>query len=110
VTPAFNVGGVLEHAVARLAGRLVELEPRLDAGDAAAWVDYCRAARALAAVAAAAAPGADGRLLTTREMAAALHVSPKTVLRKRKAGELAAVQFGQRGRAALRWRADQVAR
>jgi excisionase family DNA binding protein len=71
---------------------------------------YCQALAALAAIAPLTVPGADGRLLTTKELASAMAVSPRTVLRKRKRGELQAVQLGQRGRAALRWRRDGVAR
>ena len=57
------------------------------------------------------APGARGELLTTKGMAARLNVAPKTLLRWKAAGKVRpAQQLGQRGRAAIRWRGDEVAR
>jgi len=98
----------LRRVEARLLAHLDQLEPRLDQGDDL-WPAYCEAAAALAAIVAHTVPGADGHLLTTKELAAALQVSPKTLLRKRQAGRLTAVELGKRGRAALRWRADAAA-
>lgn len=98
----------LVRAATRLAERLEQLEVRLSDGDDAAWRAYIATAAALATIVPQTVPGADGRLLTTKELADALHVSSKTVLRKRRAGKLAAVQLGQRGRAALRWSAPRA--
>jgi len=100
----------LSRAQARIIERLGQLEPRLDEGDATTWSAYCQAASALAAITSHTMPGSNGRLMTTRELAESMGVSPKTILRKRKTGELTAVQLGQRGRAALRWRGDEVLR
>ena len=49
------------------------------------------------------APEVTGRLLTTAELAARLQLSPKTVRRRAKAGQLTPIRFGGRGRGALRW-------
>jgi excisionase family DNA binding protein len=98
----------LRRAEVRLLERLERLEHQLDQGDAV-WRGYCAAAAALAAIVPHTRPGADGRLLTTQELAAVMQVSAKTVLRKRRDGTLTAVQLGKRGRGALRWRADATA-
>jgi len=95
----------LVRAVTRLTARLTYLESRLLDDDEAAWREYRETLAVLAAIIPRTMPGADGRLLTTKELAAALHVSPKTVLRRRRTGELTAIQLGERGRAALRWSA-----
>jgi len=95
----------LARAVRRLIERLDQLEAKLAAGDESAWSGYCEASAALAALAPQLVPGADGRLLTTAEMAARLAIAPKTLLRRAKRGEIMPVRTGQRGRAALRWAA-----
>jgi hypothetical protein len=101
----------LERAARRLGDRLAELEDRLQQGDADAWTPYLGTAQALATVLPAIAPERRGALLTTAEMADRLGIAPKTLLRRRKRGQVrAAVELGQRGRAALRWRGDEVAR
>jgi hypothetical protein len=93
-----------------LDARLLELEGRL-AADATAWPDYLATLNTLVCVLAQLAPGASGSLLTTKEMAERLHVAPKTVLAMKKRGQLRpARELGKRGRAAIRWRADEVAR
>jgi hypothetical protein len=51
------------------------------------------------------APGAGGELLTTRQMAARLQLSPRTLLRRAKAGKAEPIRFGERGRGAVRWAA-----
>jgi excisionase family DNA binding protein len=95
----------LERAQLRLVERLDKLEELLAVGDEAAWAPYCEAAAALAAVAAQAAPGVNGQLLTTAELAARLRISPRTIRRKVKTGELTPVRLGARGRGAVRWSA-----
>ena len=85
--------------------RLTILEARLAEGDGTAWAEYHLASQALAALVHELAPAQRTALLTTAELAARLDVTPKTVLRKRKAGQLTpAVAQGK----FLRWRADQV--
>jgi hypothetical protein len=96
----------LLRAVGRLIARLQALEARLDAGEESAWGEYAAAAASLAAIVPHTLPGASGRLLTTAEMADAMRVSTKTLLRKRARGELQAVQLARRGPGALRWRAS----
>jgi len=98
------------RSVGLLDARLRELEARLDA-DATAWPDYLAVLDTMVGVLAQLRPEAGGGLLTTKEMAERLHVAPKTVLAMRKRGQLRpAREIGKRGRAAIRWRADEVAR
>jgi hypothetical protein len=100
VTPATLV---LRRVEVKLVERLEQLEGRLR-DEPALWCEYARLGAALATIAGAIAPGAGGRLMTTAELAESLGVSPKTILRKRKAGELTpALELGRRGRGALRW-------
>jgi hypothetical protein len=100
----------LGRAQRRLLERLEQLEERIADEHEDAWPEYRDLATALAAVAAQLAPGARGELLTTEQMAARLGISSKTLLRRRARGQVKApVQLGQRGRAALRWRGDEVA-
>jgi excisionase family DNA binding protein len=92
------------HRAAHLLGdRLAQLAERIAGGDESAWADYAAASVALAQLAAALAPGANGRLLTTAELAESLNVSVRQVRRLKKAGRIApAVKLGR----ALRWRAE----
>jgi hypothetical protein len=107
----WTLAAVLERAARRLAERLAQLEEQLQQGDAAAWPAFCEASQALAAVLPVIAPGARGELLTTQQMAERLGIAPKTLLRRRARGQVKApVQLGERGRAALRWRGDEVSR
>jgi hypothetical protein len=97
---------LLLRAQSRLRGRLDALEALLDAGEDA-WAPYLDTLTAWIAVLAELRPERSGRLLTTRELAAQLAVSPKTILRKRAKGELTpAVVNGRHGRGALRWRSE----
>jgi hypothetical protein len=97
---------VLMRAARRLASRLDELEPKLDAGDVAAWSAYEATAVALAAISAQIRPEARGALLTTAQMAARLNITPKTLLRRKASKEIRpAVQRGH----LIRWRGDEVA-
>lgn len=80
------------------------LEARL-AGGEDVWSAYAEAAVALAAIVPTLAPSTGGQLLTTRQLAARMQISEKTLRRKAKAGQLEPVRFGKRGRAALRWAA-----
>ena len=93
----------LLRAEARLVDRLQQLEPMLVAGDEASWTAFCQAAGTLAAIAPATQPGVSGEMLTTRQMADRLQLSPRTIRRKAKAGELTPIRMGARGRGALRW-------
>jgi hypothetical protein len=96
--------GALERAPRLLDERLGVLEARLHGGDETAWSEYLQVVVALTAVLAHAAPGAGGRLVTTKELGTLLGLSPKAILKRRKAGAIGgAVQLGQRGRGALRW-------
>jgi hypothetical protein len=94
----------LERAQLRLIGRLDQLDARLGVGEDV-WHAYAEAAVALAAIVPTLAPGASGEFLTTRQLAARMQISEKTLRRKAKAGLLEPVRFGKRGRAALRWAA-----
>jgi len=91
----------LQRAESRLAARLEQLEPVLT-DDAGAWQEYRETAVALATLATSAAQRGD--LLSTSELASRLGVSPRTVRRRKKSGDLTpALQLGKR---VLRWRAD----
>lgn len=96
----------LLRAERRLVERLEALEAKLVAGAETVWPSYIETATVLAAIAPQLTPEASGALLTTSELAERLHVHPKTILRRRKRGELQpAAVLGHRGRAALRWAA-----
>src|SRR5438445_10246424 len=99
---------VLSRALPLLEARLVELEDHLQ-GDAGAWPEYLATLNTMATVLAQLRPEAGGALLTTKQMAERLGVQPKTVLAMRKRGQLRpAREIGKRGRAAIRWRGDEV--
>lgn len=100
---------VLLRAQAKLVERVEQLGARLDAGEDV-WAHYVQAALALAALAPATTPEARGILLTTEQLAERMQVSPKTVLRRAKRGELKPVRHGERGRGALRWPAAEAGR
>jgi excisionase family DNA binding protein len=100
----------LARAERRLAERLCELEMRLDAGESGVWDEYVLAAQTLAAVAPLTTPEAQGKLLTTEQLADRLQVSTRTVRRRAKRGELQPIRLGERGRAALRWKAAEAGR
>jgi len=102
---------VLSRAGRLLEDRMVQLEQRVRQGDEGAWEAYVTTVNALVAVLAQAAPGARGQLLSTKEMAEKLGIAPKTLLRRKARGQVRpALQLGKRGRAAIRWRGDEVAR
>jgi hypothetical protein len=106
MTPA-----ILSRAARLLEDRLVQLEQRVHQGDEGAWEGYVTTVNALVAVLAQLTPGTRGEFLTTKEMAERLNIAPKTLLRRKKKGlARPALQLGQRGRAAIRWRGDEVAR
>ncbi len=94
---------VLLRAGNRLIERLEKLEPGLDDADPERWREYAALAEALAAIVPHMIPGAGGELLTTEQLADRLQVSPRTIRRRVKSGELQPVRLGRRGRSALRW-------
>jgi hypothetical protein len=96
----------LSRALVRLASRLEALEHRLDVGEDV-WLEYATLAAHLATVLAQAAPGGQGRLLTTREMAELVGVTPKSLLRAKAKGRVKpAHQLGR----LIRWKGSEVAR
>jgi hypothetical protein len=102
--PVISVDGLLGRARDRLAARLMALEAQLDADDdGTTWREYRETAAALAAILPATVPGADGKVLTSRELADRLGISPRTLRRKAKAGAPLA------GRS-LRWFREAAAR
>ena len=93
----------LARAETRLHDRLTDLERRIDAGEDV-WPSYCQTVAALATLPA--RGDRVGELLSTKDLADRLGVTPKTLLRRRAKGELKpALELGERGRAAFRWRA-----
>jgi len=102
---------VLPRAARLIEGRLAELEERVRQGDEGAWRDFLAALNTYTAVLAQLAPESHGGLLSTKEMAERLGIAPKTLLKRKARGEIKpALQLGRRGRAAIRWRGDEVAR
>jgi hypothetical protein len=94
----------LVRAVTRFVEKIEKLEPRLD--DPESWREYSNLVMVLAAIAPQIRPEVTGELLTTADMAARLGIAPKTLLKKRKKGEITPAKIlGKRGRAALRWAA-----
>src|SRR5262245_46671639 len=95
----------LQHAAQRLTDRLTYLEAQLQDDQVSVWSEYRETAKAIAEILPRLEPGQHGALMTTREMAAKLGISSKTVLRRKRAGEVRpALVTGKRGPAALRWR------
>jgi hypothetical protein len=80
----------LIRAEAHFIERLEKLEPRLDDGDSACWTEYASLASALAAIAPQLSPSVIAPVLTQRELAERLDVSPRTIRRRVKRGELPA--------------------
>ena len=100
---------ILKAACERLAARLDTLGAQLEAGDDGVWPVYLATANTLAALLPNLTPGSRGELLSTREMAERLGISSRTLLKRRKAGAIRpALVLGSRGRAAIRWRADDT--
>ena len=94
----------LVRAVNRLVEKIEKLEPHLD--DPESWNEYMNMVTNLAMIASQIRPEMTGELLTTAQMAARLGIAPKTLLRQKASGKVTpAMILGQRGRAALRWRA-----
>jgi hypothetical protein len=109
-SPASTPGPLLTRAKNVLELRLSDLIDRVESGDASAWPDLIEMVKAMAALAPHVAPGARGELLTTKQMAERLGIAPKTLLKRKARGQATpALQLGRRGRAAIRWKGDEVA-
>src|SRR2546425_1114336 len=88
----------LRSLMAQLAARLMELDQRLEQGDIDAWPAFLATIEALAAVLPVLSPERRGQLLTTAQMAAKFNVSPHTLLRRVKTGQVhPAIRLGTRG-------------
>jgi hypothetical protein len=93
---------VLAQAEKRLTERVIALGERLDSGEDV-WSSYVPTVDVLVRLI-----GDERRpLLTTKGLAEKLQLSPRTVRRLAKRGQLNAepVRLGARGRSAIRWRA-----
>lgn len=98
MTPATLVA--LGKAEPLLVKRLGELQERLQAGDKAAWTEFLQVMHTLVALTQAVKPENGGPMLTTAEMASRLGVAPKTLLKRKRRGEIRpAVERGK----LLRW-------
>jgi hypothetical protein len=97
----------LRAAEARLVERLDALAKGIDAGEDV-WQQYAAMAAALAQVTAQLAREDHGRAMTSTELGERFRLSAKTAARKAKAGQLPVtpIRLGERGRAAVRWRAS----
>ncbi len=91
---------VLQRSERLLTERLMRLQERLQAGDEAVWAEFLDVLKALAVILPSLQPEAGGPLLTTAEMACRLGVKPKTLLRRKKNGEIRPAE--ERGKF-LRW-------
>jgi hypothetical protein len=102
-----EVPALLTRASGRLVARLAELEGQLDTGDASAWPGYLATLDVLLRMTAQTAPGRQGQLLTTREMAARLGLSAKTLLKHKQRGAITpALTKGK----LVRWRGTETVR
>jgi hypothetical protein len=108
VTPEPQAVVLAKKSCDLLAVRFDALEARIASDDETAWPDFLDLVKTLAALFPHVSPGAHGSLLTTRDMAAKLGISPKTLLKRKRSGEIRpAVQMAARGRAAIRWAGDE---
>jgi hypothetical protein len=95
----------LRRSVILLTERLAALEARVRAGDEAVWIPFLETLSALAAILPNLAAERHGALLTTAEMAAQLQISPKTLLKRKRQGEVRPAMA--RGKL-IRWRGDEL--
>ena len=97
----------LSRIVPHLEARLAQLEGRLRDGDETAWPDALATANTLCTVVSQLPPGVKGKLLTTKEMAARLGISGKTLLKHKAKGTVRpALQCGK----FIRWKGDEAMR
>ena len=89
----------LAHAERRLVARCQVLAERIDSGEDV-WSEYAAAVIALNHL----SPAERRPLVTTKEMAERLSVTPKTVRKLGRAGKLEGERYGKRGTGAIRWR------
>ena len=91
----------LADAERRLVARVQALAERLEAGEDV-WSAYVDAVTALNTL----VPAERRPLMKTKELAARLGLTPKTVRRLGKAGKLEGERYGKRGTGAIRWRTN----
>lgn len=105
MTPALVA---LIHAEPQLAERAEDLRARINGGDETAWSAYLDTLAVLTKVAERLGREDAGRAMTSAELGQRFRLSPRTAAKKAKAGQLpvTALRLGQRGRGALRWRAQ----
>lgn len=98
----------LVHAENHIAERAETLRARIVDGDESAWPEYLATVQALAAIAERLGYEDAGRAMTSSELGSRFGLSARTAAKKAKAGQLpvTAIRLGQRGRAALRWKAQ----
>ena len=105
LTTVVSLGSTLHRSSRLLQQRLEMLESRLAEADESAWREYAGIAQALATVIAAIDQVKPQSLLTTKEMAERLGVSPQTLLRRKRTGELSpAVAVGK----FIRWSGNEA--
>jgi hypothetical protein len=101
------LGLALLRAARLLEVRLAHLEDRIAAGEEAAWPPYLEIIEIAAKLDRQLTPGSRGELLTTKQMAARLAVTPKTLLKRKARGEITPAQ--QAGRL-IRWKGTEEVR
>ena len=95
----------LLRAARLLEERLGHLEDQVRGGNEAAWGPYLATIGPASTLADRLAPGSRGELITTKQLAEALSITPKTLLKRKARGELKPAL--QRGKL-IRWRGDEV--
>ena len=99
--PPMTAAILLSRGLQLLAARVAELEERVRAGEEAAWPSYLDALQALAAL----DRPERGAMLSTREMAERVGVTPKALLRRAARGEIVpALRAGK----LIRWRGTEA--
>jgi len=92
----------LARAARLIEARLIEIEAHLHEGDAV-WADYFATVKIALEIEARLTPGGHGELISTADLAKRLNLSPKTILRRKKAGTLRpAIAVGK----LIRWKAE----
>ncbi len=99
--PRMTTPLLLARGLQLLTAHVSELERRVGGGDESAWSAYVEALQVLAAL----DRPERGAMLTTREMAERLGVTPKALLRRAARGE---IQPAMRAGKLIRWRGSEA--
>jgi hypothetical protein len=98
---------IVQRSLRLLTTRLATFEARLECGDETAWPEYRDTLGTLVELLSALQPERQGAFLTTAEMAQRLQITPKTLLKRKRNGDVRPAF--ERGKL-IRWRGDETAR